>query len=98
MTKGGHRFLPSLPNREPLGLRSKPRRQRVAANGASGLAAGQPRKSEAALVVDWFYYVASWKWLPPKRGDRLTISFLPENGARKTAFPPVSMINMRLKK
>ena len=66
--KGGHRFLPSLPNREPLGLRSKPRRQCVAANGASGLATGQPRKSEAALVVDWFYCTASLKWLPPQEG------------------------------
>src|SRR5579859_7233709 len=34
----------------------KPRRLKVRyCNGASGLAAGQPRKPVAALIVDWFY-------------------------------------------
>ena len=39
------------------------------ANGASGLATGQPRKPKAALVVDWFYALPPYEWLP-REGDR----------------------------
>jgi hypothetical protein len=33
-------------------------------NGASGLAAGQPRKPEAAHLVDWFYVTSSFIMTP----------------------------------
>jgi hypothetical protein len=68
--------------REPVRLRPKPRRQTHETNGASGLAAGQPRKPKAALVVDWFYALPPYDWLP-REGDRFNGPFLrkePEDG------------------
>ena len=48
----------------------KPRRHIKYYQGASGLAAGQPRKLEAAHIVDWFYVTSSFTMTPPLKGDR----------------------------
>ena len=34
--------------------------------GTSILAASQPRKPEAAQIMDWFYALPPYQWLPPE--------------------------------
>jgi hypothetical protein len=46
----------------------KPRRHIEHCNGASGLAASQPRKPEAAHIVDWVYVRSSFTYDSPN-GD-----------------------------
>ena len=67
--KGDRRHLlssPCLRTAKTAARTAAPNRYRY---GASGFAAGQPRKPEAALVVDWFYALPPCQWLP-REGDR----------------------------
>jgi len=81
-TEGGRLLLLSSPNSQ-AGPTSgmTPRRQMLFPNGASGLAAGQPRKPVAAFVVDWFYALPPCKWLPLIGGHVTPFS---EKRARRT--------------
>src|SRR6478736_5365116 len=59
---------------------------------ASGLAAGQPRKPEAALMLDWFYALPPLIGSPLERGSRLSPFSRKRPGERPQAYSNFNML------